>query len=276
MMEHLTIKNNHVAMRRRISPQAIRKTPPNEIVVVKPEPSVEQKNHVLCGDNSKSVAESFDHYVVLDLKATSNKGKSINRQEFIEFRQEITEFSSILVNAVTGKSVSTFHTFVCPIYYPELSEFCKEYNGMLQTDVEDGAVMLSEALQRHQTWLEEAETENGGHLSFAVVTWGDWDCRTMLKQECSFKHVPIPHYFHRWINLKRPFTEKFGNNFWSGPLLPAVVEAAGLEWKGRLKGGESLANNKAQVLGKLIQQGAQLYITGELKGDVPSSPFHFP
>lgn len=172
--------------------------------------------------------------------------------------------SSIFVNAITGESVSTFHTYVTPEIHPKLSEFCKEYNGILQTDVEAG-VKLSEALQIHQAWLKEAETKNGGRLSFAVVTWGDWDCRTMLKQECLFKQVAIPYYFYRWINLKKPFAEVFGDNNSSAPL-PEALQAAGLNWRGRPTGGESHADNKAQLLESLIWRRAKFYITGHLKG----------
>lgn len=237
-----------------ISSQAIRQSPPKEIVLVEPEPSVKQKSHAFCGDNN-GVTESYDHFVVVDLKATCDKGVNINPQEIIEF-------SSILVNAVTGQPASTFHTYVCPIIHPELTEFCKEYNGILQTDVEAG-VMLSEALQMHQAWLKEAETKNGGRLSFAIVTWGDSDCRTMLMQECSFKHVTIPYYFYQWINLKKPFAEKFGDNYLLAPVLEAVQEA-GLKWKGCTKGGKSHAINKARLLELLIRHSGKLYITGNL------------
>uniref|UniRef100_A0A453A4T9 Exonuclease domain-containing protein n=1 Tax=Aegilops tauschii subsp. strangulata TaxID=200361 RepID=A0A453A4T9_AEGTS len=218
-------------------------------------PSVKQKSHAFCGDNNNEVTESYDHFVIVDLKATGEKGVNINPLEIIEF-------SSILVDAVTGQQASTFHTYVCPIMHPELSEFCKEYNGILQTNVEAG-VMLSEALQMHQAWLKEAETKNGGSLSFAVVTWGDWDCRTILMQECSFKHVTIPYYFYQWINLKKPFAEKFGDNYLLAPVLEAV-QAAGLKWKGCPKGGQSHADNKARLLELLIRHSAKLYITDNL------------
>ncbi|XP_020197372.1 uncharacterized protein [Aegilops tauschii subsp. strangulata] len=238
-----------------ISSQAIWQNPPKEIVLVEQEPSVKQKSHAFCGDNNNEVTESYDHFVIVDLKATGEKGVNINPLEIIEF-------SSILVDAVTGQQASTFHTYVCPIMHPELSEFCKEYNGILQTNVEAG-VMLSEALQMHQAWLKEAETKNGGSLSFAVVTWGDWDCRTILMQECSFKHVTIPYYFYQWINLKKPFAEKFGDNYLLAPVLEAV-QAAGLKWKGCPKGGQSHADNKARLLELLIRHSAKLYITDNL------------
>lgn len=198
-------------------------------------------------------------YVVVDFKATCEKGANTNMPEIIEF-------SSILVEAITGhQPVLPFHTYVRPILHPKLSEFCKEYSGILQKDVEDGTVMLSEALQLHQNWLKKAETENGGSLSFAVVTWGNWDCGTMLRQECLFKNVPIPYYFNQWINLKKPFAEKFGDNYGSAPVLEAV-KAAGLNWRGRPTGGKSQAENKALLLQLLIRQGAKPYITDKLEG----------
>ncbi|XP_044452144.1 uncharacterized exonuclease domain-containing protein At3g15140-like isoform X2 [Triticum aestivum] len=265
MMGRLTINNPFARMMMRTSCQAIHKAPPKEIVLLEAEPSVKQKSYALGGHNNKDVTESSSHFVVVDFKATCEATCAATCQAGVNSnRQEIIEFSSILVDAVTGQSVSAFHTYVCPIIHPELSEFCKKYNGILQTEVEAG-VMLSEALQMHQAWLKEVETKNGGHLSFTVVTWGTWDCRTMLRQECLFKKVHIPHYFYQWINLKKPFTEKFGNKYWSAPVKTAVDDV-GLNWRGRLTGGKSHADNKARLLEFLIRQGAKLYITGDLEG----------
>lgn len=58
----------------------------------------------------------------------------------------------------------------------------------------DTGVPLNVALGMHDRWLEG----NGiKHKRFAVVTWGDWDCRTMLESECRFKRIPKPPYFNR-------------------------------------------------------------------------------
>ena len=53
---------------------------------------------------------------------------------------------------------------------------------------------LSEALLRHDKWLEEKGIKN---TNFAVVTWSNWDCRVMLESECRFKKIRKPPYFNR-------------------------------------------------------------------------------
>ncbi|KAG0538227.1 hypothetical protein BDA96_03G217100 [Sorghum bicolor] len=44
--------------------------------------------------------------------------------------------------------------------------------------------------------------------NLAVVTWGDWDCRTMLEGECLLG-IEKPDYFNHWINLRVPFSSVF-------------------------------------------------------------------
>jgi ERI1 exoribonuclease 2 len=58
----------------------------------------------------------------------------------------------------------------------------------------DRGVTLSEALLRHDKWLENKGIKN---TSFAVVTWSNWDCRVMLESECRFKKIRKPPYFNR-------------------------------------------------------------------------------
>lgn len=58
----------------------------------------------------------------------------------------------------------------------------------------DKGVTLSEALLMHDKWLENMGIKNN---NFAVVTWGDWDCRRALESECRFKNIWKPPYFNR-------------------------------------------------------------------------------
>jgi len=55
-------------------------------------------------------------------------------------------------------------------------------------------VPLGEALLMHDKWLEDKGIKN---TNFAVVTWSNWDCRTMLESECRFKRIRKPPYFNR-------------------------------------------------------------------------------
>ncbi|CAD6215369.1 unnamed protein product [Miscanthus lutarioriparius] len=170
----------------------------------------ELTRHASFGDGkNNNKKSSSDQFVVVDLKATC-----WNRDDNkYGVSQEIIEFSSVLVDAATGHPMSsTFHEYVIPTEHHELSEFCKNYNGIKQEDVQrgNGAVTLSEALQLHEAWIQENNNGRGGgggggggsgsgsgldvnsSAAVVVVTWGNWDCRTMLKQECLRKDLRIP------------------------------------------------------------------------------------
>lgn len=60
----------------------------------------------------------------------------------------------------------------------------------------DRGVTLSEALLRHDKWLEKKGIKN---TNFAVVTWSSWDCRVMLESECRYKKIRKPPYFNRYV-----------------------------------------------------------------------------
>lgn len=157
----------------------------------------------------------------------------------------------------------------------------------------DRGVTLSEALLRHDKWLENKGIKN---TNFAVVTWSNWDCRVMLESECRFKKIWKPPYFNRywckikiiliyvflawkffpvsnwvkhfccfsflrWINLKVPFHEVFGGVRCN---LKEAVEMAGLAWQGRAHCGLDDAKNTARLLALLMHRGFKFSITNSL------------
>uniref|UniRef100_A0ACD5UT88 Uncharacterized protein n=1 Tax=Avena sativa TaxID=4498 RepID=A0ACD5UT88_AVESA len=205
---------------------------------------------------SGNQGQAFDYFLVVDFEATCEKDKRI-------YPQEIIEFPSVLVDGATGRIESAFRRYVRPKHHPVLTKFCRDLTGIRQEDV-DGGVDLGDALCLHDAWLKAATegtgAKKGGGL--AVVTWGDWDCRTMLDSECRFKGIPKPAYFNRWINLRVPFEATLGGGGRTN--LQEAVRAAGLEWEGRLHCGLDDARNTARLLVELMRRGAKIGITGSL------------
>lgn len=201
----------------------------------------------------------FDHFVVVDFEATCERGRRI-------YPQEIIEFPAVLVDAATGRLVSAFRAYVRPRHHPRLTDFCRELTGIAQGNV-DAGVGLAEALLRHDEWLRAAGVVEGGGR-FAVVTWGDADCRTMLEQECRFKGIAKPAYFDRWVDLRVHFEAAFGGGGRRVKLQEAV-RAAGLEWVGRLHCGLDDACNTARLLVELLRRGVPISITGSLPAAPP-------
>lgn len=208
-------------------------------------------------------SQDFDYLIAIDFEATCDNSMILHPQE-------IVEFPAILVNLVTRKFEAVFHTFVKPVYHPKLTDFCKRFLGIQQDQVDNG-VLLGKALKMFDAWLEENEVKN---KRFVVATWSDWDCRTMLDSECLYKGLQKPLYFNRWINLKIPHREIYGNvraNF------KQSVELMGLKFEGRPHSGLDDAKNTAYLALELIRRGTRLRVTGWLKGyDLNGSKSAFP
>jgi ERI1 exoribonuclease 2 len=210
-----------------------------------------------------SPIQAFDYFLVVDFEATCEKEKRI-------YPQEIIEFPSVLVDGATGRIESAFRRYVRPKHNPLLTQFCRDLTGIRQEDV-DGGVDLGVAISLHDAWLKAAMAGTGAGLKncgrLAVVTWGDWDCRTMLESECRFKGIAKPSYFDRWINLRVPFQAALGGG--GRTTLQEAVQVAGLKWEGRLHCGLDDARNTARLLVDLMRRGAKIEITGSLAPPPP-------
>ncbi|XP_031388862.1 ERI1 exoribonuclease 2-like isoform X1 [Punica granatum] len=194
--------------------------------------------------------QDFQYFVVIDFEATCDKGKNPHPQEIIEF-------PSVIVSSMTGQLEACFQTYVRPTCNQVLSDFCKDLTGIQQIQVDRG-VTLSEALLRHDKWLEKKGIKS---TKFVVVTWSNWDCRVMLESECRYKKIRKPPYFNQWINLKVPFHEVFGGVRCN---LKEAVEMAGLTWQGRAHCGLDDAKNTARLLSVLMHKGIRFSITNSI------------
>ncbi|KAL3623004.1 hypothetical protein CASFOL_031820 [Castilleja foliolosa] len=203
--------------------------------------------------------QDFQYFVVIDFEATCDKEKNPHPQEIIEF-------PAVIVSSHTGQLEACFQTYVRPTYNQVLSDFCKDLTGIQQIQVDRG-VTLSEALLKHDKWLEKKGIKN---TNFAVVTWSDWDCRVMLESECRFKKIRKPQYFNRWINLKVPFQEVFGGVRCN---LKQAVETAGLTWQGRAHCGLDDARNTARLLALIMHKGFKFSFTNSIASQASDGPF---
>ncbi|KAJ4841598.1 hypothetical protein Tsubulata_045781 [Turnera subulata] len=216
-------------------------------------------NMISHGYTSEIPFQDFQYFVVIDFEATCDKEKNPHPQEIIEF-------PSVIVSSVTGQLEACFQTYVRPTCNQLLSDFCKDLTGIQQIQVDRG-VTLSEALLRHDKWLEKKGIKN---TNFAVVTWSNWDCRVMLESECRFKKIRKPPYFNRWINLKVPFREIYGGARCN---LKEAVEMAGLAWQGRAHCGLDDAKNTARLLALLMRRGIKFSITNSLMWQTTDGSF---
>lgn len=120
-----------------------------------------------------------------------------------------TEFPAVLLNLQSRVIEADFHTFVRPTEEPKLSEFCKNYTGISQSDV-DKAVTLPEAIRKFHEWIESYRFTKGIVLmddskrkqNTVFITWTDYDLGIYLPTESARKKFKLPSYFSKWIDLR--------------------------------------------------------------------------
>lgn len=122
-----------------------------------------------------------------------------------------TEFPAVLLNLRSQVIEADFHTFVRPTEEPKLSEYCKNYTGITQDDV-DNAVTLPEAIRMFHEWLASLRVSKGINLvddakrkqtqNTVFITWTDFDLGIYLPTESARKNFKLPSYFSQWIDLR--------------------------------------------------------------------------
>lgn len=129
-----------------------------------------------------------------------------------------TEFPAVLLNLQSRVIEADFHTFVRPTEQPKLSEFCKNYTGISQDDV-DNAPTLNEVIRMFHDWINSFRTSKGIALmddtkrkqNTAFITWTDFDLGIYLPTESARKNIKLPPYFSKWIDLRDYYTVSIAN-----------------------------------------------------------------
>ena len=136
--------------------------------------------------------EKYDYYLVLDLEATCCNQETIRRHEM-----EIIEIGAVMVEAQSLTTLDEFQTFIKPIRFPRLTEFCQSLTSITQTQV-DQAPEYKEAIARLKEWLSN-------YPNAVFGSWGDYD-RNQFKQDSKFHDVPVPIAYPH-VNLKKLFSK---------------------------------------------------------------------
>ena len=180
--------------------------------------------------------------------------------------------------------ISEVQLYVKPTVNPKLTEFCKSLTAISQSQVDRGCC-LRETMQLYDKWLQRNHLidpigndsrevcshadASGGNLTktndtskavgtnpdptFCIVTWGDSDIGTILKEQCRRLGIELPPYFHQWINLKSLFKQHFGWEPHGG--LQKVVEKCGFSFDGRAHSGLVDSRNTAKIVKRMLEEG---------------------
>ncbi len=135
-------------------------------------------------------------FVILDLEATcwDQWDKSVN---------ETIEIGALLVNE-KKEIVSEFNSFVKPMKYPILSDFCKKLTSIKQSEI-DEAAHFYEVIEQFKDWFKCSE-EN-----YVLCSWGYYD-RKQFESDCDLSsldktwlenHISLKHQYQKIKNLRR-------------------------------------------------------------------------
>lgn len=173
----------------------------------------------------------YDYYLVLDLEATCCNNDSIKRHEM-----ETIEIGAVMVEAKDLKVVSEFQTFIKPVRYSMLTEFCQSLTSISQAQV-DGGRSYGEAIAHLQQWLSN-------YPNAVFGSWGDYD-RKQLQQDSKYHQLPFPIAFPH-VNLKQQFSSAQGLSKRYG--MAQALEMTGIELEGTHHRGIDDARNIAKLL----------------------------
>ncbi|AFY44781.1 3'-5' exonuclease [Nostoc sp. PCC 7107] len=173
----------------------------------------------------------YDYLLVLDLEATCCDQGTIKRHEM-----EIIEIGAVMVEAQNLTVIDEFQTFIKPVRYPILTDFCKSLTSITQIYV-DQAPGYPEAIAILQKWLS--------HYPNAVFgSWGDYD-RNQFKQDSKFHNLPFPIAYPH-INLKQHFSESQSLSKRYG--MAEALQLVNIELQGTHHRGIDDARNIAKLL----------------------------
>ncbi|XP_066924240.1 3'-5' exoribonuclease 1-like [Clytia hemisphaerica] len=206
-----------------------------------------KKQHFLENDFTEEEKKYTDFYIVIDFEATCEKENPKG------YQHEIIEFPAVLVDADTLEVVSEFHSYCRPLTNPILSKFCRDLTGITQLTVESSSTFET-VLNRFDKWLKDQVTPD---QKFVIVTDGPWDIDRFLKTQCKMSKMEIPHYFQRWVNVRKHF-----NNFYKihQVNVEQMLQCLGTEFVGRQHSGIDDSRNIARIMIELIKDGCQVII----------------
>lgn len=84
-----------------------------------------------------------------------------------------------------------------------------------------------------------------------------WDIDRFLKQQCKRLNIQIPHYFHRWVNVRKHFYNYYKIKQVNVELM---LQHLGMEFEGRPHCGIDDSRNIARILIQLKKDGADMCI----------------
>ena len=172
------------------------------------------------------------YFAVIDFEATCWEEESRGDMEMIEL-------GCVVVERESTEIINKFSSFVRPVRYPQLSEYCVALTGITQHDV-DTAPTFPYALGMMVDQL-------GDPLRYLFCSWGEFD-RYLLRSACRYHRVPYP-FDDEYLDLKPLFVEQV-----SGRNVPMqrALDMLGIPHQGQLHRALDDAQNIALILKEML------------------------
>lgn len=178
-----------------------------------------------------------EYFVVVDLEATCSEGNQIARE-----KMETIEIGAVMLETKKLTAVDEFQSFVKPIRFPVLTEFCKELTTIQQNDI-DGAELFPTVASQLREWLES-------YPGALFSSWGDYD-RYQFEGDCQLHGIEAP-FGEGHLNIKKLFAARRKLKRSVG--MKAALEMEGLEATGTHHRGIDDARNITLLLKRLIEE----------------------
>ncbi len=150
--------------------------------------------------------------------------------------RETIEIGAVAICPDSGKTISEFVSFVRPVKNKNLTQFCIDFTGITQADVESGEIFPEVWNNKFIPWLKEVKL---------FCSWGRYDLE-QFDRDC--KNHNLPRYFEKHCDASRL----------AGKNKRLVMKKLGVAPSGRPHRGLNDARNVASILGKLLLSGTQI------------------
>lgn len=160
----------------------------------------------------------------------------------------------------------SFHSFVKPVINPELTLFCQELTGIMQSTV-DRSDTLEKVIDNLFNWLREEgliNMQNNHEENFAFASCGNFDLNLLSPIVRQYKfsgNIELPIYFREWVNVKKTFVNH--KKEWPKGLYH-MLEILGEQPSGRLHSAIDDCKNLARIVECLHSEGCKFHITNRV------------
>lgn len=212
---------------------------------------------------------NVDYAICLDIECTCDSPVQIHPMEVIELaciKMDLTSppGAKSIVNRVAKYPM--FHSYARPVINPELTLFCQELTGIMQSTV-DEADTIDQVLRNWITWMKEEEMIDDNYekrKNFAFAACGNFDLSLLspIIKDCLFNdNLELPIYFKEWINVKKTFLNH--KREWPKTLYH-MMDLLNEVPTGRLHSARDDCKNLAKVVECLHLEGSTFQVTNKV------------